>query len=103
MEGPSTPSLVMSPRMKIFITPVTNMVSQAYMSTAPMPFDVTKYGKAVVDCVRSGKGPAILQVHIYQFVAHSSADPEHERGRKKEKMWARIEQHNGINPDSSFS
>ena len=54
--------------------------------------DVAKAGKAVVDYVRSGKGPAILQVHTYRFNGHSPADPEHERGRKEEKAWARIEQ-----------
>ena len=54
--------------------------------------DVAKGGKAVIDYVRSGKGPAILQVHTYRFNGHSPADPEHERGRKEEKAWARIEQ-----------
>jgi len=54
--------------------------------------DVAKGGKAVIDYVRSGKGPAILQVHTYRFNGHSPADPEHERGRKDEKAWARIEQ-----------
>mmetsp|Transcript_25762 Transcript_25762/g.38290 ORF Transcript_25762/g.38290 Transcript_25762/m.38290 type:complete len:774 (-) Transcript_25762:115-2436(-) len=54
--------------------------------------DVAKAGKAVIDYVRSGKGPAILQVHTYRFNGHSPADPEHERGRKEEKMWARAEQ-----------
>ena len=54
--------------------------------------DVAKAGKAVIDYVRSGKGPAILQVHTYRFNGHSPADPEHERGRKEEKAWARIEQ-----------
>ena len=54
--------------------------------------DVAKAGKAVVDYVRSGKGPAILQVHTYRFMGHSPADPENERGRKDEKMWARAEQ-----------
>jgi TPP-dependent pyruvate/acetoin dehydrogenase alpha subunit/pyruvate/2-oxoglutarate/acetoin dehydrogenase E1 component len=51
--------------------------------------DVAKGGKAVIDYVRSGKGPAILQVHTYRFNGHSPADPEHERGRKEEKAWAR--------------
>ncbi|KAL9188399.1 hypothetical protein ACHAXT_006777 [Thalassiosira profunda] len=54
--------------------------------------DVAKGGKAVVDYVRSGKGPAILQVHTYRFNGHSPADPEHERGRKDEKAWARSDQ-----------
>jgi TPP-dependent pyruvate/acetoin dehydrogenase alpha subunit/pyruvate/2-oxoglutarate/acetoin dehydrogenase E1 component len=54
--------------------------------------DVAKGGKAVIDYVRSGKGPAILQVHTYRFNGHSPADPEHERGRKEEKAWARNEQ-----------
>jgi len=54
--------------------------------------DVAKGGKAVVDYVRSGKGPAILQVHTYRFNGHSPADPEHERGRKDEKAWARVDQ-----------
>merc|ERR1719284_1301839 len=30
-----------------------------------------------------------LQVHTYRFNGHSPADPEHERGRKDEKQWAR--------------
>jgi len=55
--------------------------------------DVAKAGRAVVDYVRTpGQGPAILQVHTYRFNGHSPADPEHERGRKDEKMWARAEQ-----------
>jgi pyruvate/2-oxoglutarate/acetoin dehydrogenase E1 component len=33
-----------------------------------------------------------LQVHTYRFNGHSPADPEHERGRKEEKTWARAEQ-----------
>merc|ERR1712127_109748 len=37
-------------------------------------------------------GPAILQVHTYRFNGHSPADPEHERGRKDEKAWARVDQ-----------
>lgn len=53
--------------------------------------DVAKGGKAVIDYVRN-KGPAILQVHTYRFNGHSPADPEHERGRKDEKAWARAEQ-----------
>merc|ERR1719310_431956 len=52
--------------------------------------DTMKTGRAVIDYVRS-KGPAILQVHTYRFQGHSPADPEHERGRKAEKMWARAE------------
>ena len=51
--------------------------------------DVAKGGKAVIDYIRSGKGPAILQVHTYRFNGLSPADPEHERGRKDEKAWAR--------------
>mmetsp|Transcript_18197 Transcript_18197/g.28117 ORF Transcript_18197/g.28117 Transcript_18197/m.28117 type:complete len:817 (-) Transcript_18197:98-2548(-) len=54
--------------------------------------DVAKGGKAVIDYIRSGKGPAMLQVHTYRFNGHSPADPEHERGRKEEKQWARSEQ-----------
>jgi TPP-dependent pyruvate/acetoin dehydrogenase alpha subunit/pyruvate/2-oxoglutarate/acetoin dehydrogenase E1 component len=54
--------------------------------------DVAKGGKAVIDYIRRGKGPAILQVHTYRFNGHSPADPEHERGRKEEKAWARTEQ-----------
>jgi 2-oxoisovalerate dehydrogenase E1 component len=50
--------------------------------------DVMKSGRAVVDYVRS-TGPAILQVHTFRFNGHSPADPEHERGRKFEKKWAR--------------
>merc|ERR1719223_1367243 len=53
--------------------------------------DVTKAGKAVVDYVRT-TGPAIMQVHTYRFNGPSPADPEHERGRKDEKKWARDEQ-----------
>lgn len=56
------------------------------------PVDVAKGGKAVIDYIRKGKGPAILQVHTYRFNGHSPADPEHERGRKDEKVWARAEQ-----------
>jgi len=55
------------------------------------PVDVAKGGKAVIDYVRK-KGPAILQVHTYRLMGHSPADPEHERGRKEEKTWARAEQ-----------
>jgi pyruvate/2-oxoglutarate/acetoin dehydrogenase E1 component len=54
--------------------------------------DVAKGGKAVIDYIRKGNGPAILQVHTYRFNGHSPADPEHERGRKDEKAWARAEQ-----------
>jgi len=56
------------------------------------PVDVAKGGKAVIDYIREGNGPAILQVHTYRFNGHSPADPEHERGRKEEKAWARQEQ-----------
>jgi TPP-dependent pyruvate/acetoin dehydrogenase alpha subunit/pyruvate/2-oxoglutarate/acetoin dehydrogenase E1 component len=56
------------------------------------PSDVAKGGKAVIDYIRKGKGPAILQVHTYRFNGHSPADPEHERGRKEEKAWARDSQ-----------
>mmetsp|Transcript_19290 Transcript_19290/g.54843 ORF Transcript_19290/g.54843 Transcript_19290/m.54843 type:complete len:795 (+) Transcript_19290:35-2419(+) len=52
--------------------------------------ETLKTGRAVVDYVRQ-KGPAILQVHTYRFQGHSPADPEHERGRKDEKKWARAE------------
>eukprot|EP00559_Dactyliosolen_fragilissimus_P004791 CAMPEP_0184865404 /NCGR_PEP_ID=MMETSP0580-20130426/17982_1 /TAXON_ID=1118495 /ORGANISM="Dactyliosolen fragilissimus" /LENGTH=805 /DNA_ID=CAMNT_0027364595 /DNA_START=27 /DNA_END=2444 /DNA_ORIENTATION=+ len=54
--------------------------------------DVAKGGKAVIDYIRSGNGPAMLQVHTYRFNGHSPADPEHERGRKDEKAWARVDQ-----------
>jgi len=54
--------------------------------------DVAKGGKAVIDYIRQGKGPAMLQVHTYRFNGHSPADPEHERGRKDEKAWARVNQ-----------
>lgn len=47
-------------------------------------------GRAVVDYVRSS-GPAIMQIHTYRLNGHSPADPEHERGRKDEKRWARFE------------
>jgi pyruvate/2-oxoglutarate/acetoin dehydrogenase E1 component/TPP-dependent pyruvate/acetoin dehydrogenase alpha subunit len=52
--------------------------------------ETLKAGRAVVDYVRH-EGPAILQVHTYRFQGHSPADPEHERGRKDEKRWARAE------------
>lgn len=32
------------------------------------------------------------QVQTYRFQGHSPADPEHERGRKEEKRWARATQ-----------
>ncbi|CAM9197583.1 unnamed protein product [Ascophyllum nodosum] len=48
-------------------------------------------GRAVADYVRTN-GPAILQVQTYRFQGHSPADPEHERGRKEEKRWARATQ-----------
>lgn len=54
--------------------------------------DVVKAGQAVTKYVRSGKGPALMQIHTYRFMGHSPADPEHERGRKEEKAWARSEQ-----------
>merc|ERR1719316_2225104 len=50
--------------------------------------DTMRTGRAVIDHVRT-KGPALLQVHTYRFQGHSPADPEHERGRKEEKKWAR--------------
>ena len=53
--------------------------------------DVVKAGRATIDYVRKN-GPAILQVHTYRFNGHSPADPEHERGRKDEKKWARASQ-----------
>jgi len=52
--------------------------------------DTLKTGRAVMDYVRT-EGPAMLQVHTYRFQGHSPADPEHERGRKAEKKWARAE------------
>jgi TPP-dependent pyruvate/acetoin dehydrogenase alpha subunit/pyruvate/2-oxoglutarate/acetoin dehydrogenase E1 component len=52
--------------------------------------DTIRAGRAAVDYVRN-KGPAILQIHTYRFNGHSPADPEHERGRKEEKKWARAE------------
>merc|ERR1711871_1394193 len=52
--------------------------------------DTLRAGRAVTDYVRKG-GPAILQVLTYRFTGHSPADPEHERGRKEEKKWARAE------------
>jgi len=54
--------------------------------------EVAKGGKAVIDYIRNGNGPAMLQIHTYRFNGHSPADPEHERGRKEEKVWARAEQ-----------
>jgi 2-oxoisovalerate dehydrogenase E1 component len=50
--------------------------------------DTMRAGRAVVDYVRN-TGPAIMQVHTFRFNGHSPADPEHERGRKDEKKWAR--------------
>ena len=35
--------------------------------------------------------PFLRQVHTFRFQGHSPADPEHERGRKDEKKWARAE------------
>ncbi|KAG5175793.1 pyruvate dehydrogenase [Tribonema minus] len=52
--------------------------------------DVLRAGRAVTDYARQN-GPAIMQVHTYRFNGHSPADPEHERGRKDEKRWARAE------------
>jgi len=52
--------------------------------------DTLRTSRSVVDYVRA-KGPAILQIHTYRPQGHSPADPEHERGRKEEKKWARAE------------
>lgn len=52
--------------------------------------DTMRTGRAVVDYVRTGR-PAMIQLHTYRFQGHSPADPEHERGRKAEKTWARAE------------
>lgn len=52
--------------------------------------DTLRTGQAVTDYVRKS-GPAIMQVHTFRFTGHSPADPEHERGRKEEKKWARAE------------
>ncbi len=52
--------------------------------------DTLRTGRIVSDYVRKN-GPAIMQVHTYRFNGHSPADPEHERGRKDEKKWARAE------------
>lgn len=52
--------------------------------------DTVRAGRAVIDYARKN-GPAILQVHTFRFTGHSPADPEHERGRKEEKKWARAE------------
>jgi len=65
------------------------------------PVNVVAAGSAVVDYVRN-KGPAILQVHTYRFMGHSPADPEHERGRKEEKTWARASQDPIKNFESQF-
>jgi deoxyxylulose-5-phosphate synthase len=35
--------------------------------------DVAKTGRAVTDYVRSGNGPAVMQVHTYRFMGHSPA------------------------------
>lgn len=42
-------------------------------------------------CRESGaeQGRCGEQVHTFRFNGHSPADPEHERGRKEEKVWAR--------------
>lgn len=50
--------------------------------------DVLRTGRVVTDYIRKN-GPAIMQVHTFRFNGHSPADPEHERGRKDEKSWAR--------------
>mmetsp|Transcript_943 Transcript_943/g.2513 ORF Transcript_943/g.2513 Transcript_943/m.2513 type:complete len:788 (+) Transcript_943:118-2481(+) len=52
--------------------------------------DTMRTGRAVIDYVRKS-GPAIMQIHTYRLTGHSPADPEHERGRKAEKKWARAE------------
>merc|ERR1711871_155232 len=52
--------------------------------------DTLRTGRAVTDYVRKN-GPAIMQVHTFRFTGHSPADPEHERGRKEEKKWARAD------------
>lgn len=52
--------------------------------------EMMQTGRAVVDYVRKS-GPAVMQVHTFRFNGHSPADPEHERGRKDEKKWARAE------------
>ena len=52
--------------------------------------DVLRTGRTVTDYVRK-QGPAIIQIHTFRFNGHSPADPEHERGRKDEKKWARLE------------
>ena len=53
--------------------------------------ETLKTGRAVIDYVRETSSPAILHVHTYRLQGHSPADPEHERGRKAEKKWARAE------------
>ncbi|KAJ1454840.1 pyruvate dehydrogenase [Pelagophyceae sp. CCMP2097] len=53
--------------------------------------DVLRTGRAVTDYIRKTSGPAIMQVHTYRLTGHSPADPEHERGRKAEKKWAKDE------------
>ena len=50
--------------------------------------ETLKAGRVTVDYVRKN-GPAILQINTYRLTGHSPADPEHERGRKAEKNWAR--------------
>jgi len=52
--------------------------------------DTLRVGRAAIQHVRT-KGPAILQVHTFRLNGHSPADPEHERNRKDEKRWARME------------
>ncbi|KAL7552710.1 hypothetical protein ACHAWF_015944 [Thalassiosira exigua] len=51
--------------------------------------NVAKAGRAVTDYIRDGHGTAVMQIHTYRLMGHSPADPEHERGRKEEKKWAK--------------